>query len=372
MNHPRLNSPVRRGVALILVLVLAAMLSVMTWAMITSASIRSQVNTNAADIVQAQYLAESGASLAAYYLQNPPANGLMTNPSTGDQYWTGITNTKLWSDAIAPVDVSIANPSAGRFVVTSIARLQVGGASISPGVRMTITRTTPLNQFSATTGSVSNVALPALNYPSSGGSTVAASAVPAPSNLMLVQQLSLATRAYTVNGVSGTAQRLPSSSVTSNWPVAIPLTNPLNIWWTDSATSIGNASLNGGTLVVLGSQRLTINGNPNFTALPKLPAIIATGDLHFQPNGGNSGNLNVNGVVYVGGTITGNGASSGTNANVSGALLYNGSSVPTSFRGRINLIYNAFNTSLPSFATNAFTTVAAPVVKVVQWESLSN
>jgi Tfp pilus assembly protein PilX len=384
MNTTR-HSRHQRGIALIMVLVLVAMLSVMTWAMVYSATIRSQVNNNAADIVQAQYLAESGASLAAFYLQNEPATGVVTNAATGDRYWSGMLNTMLWADAIAPVDITVTNPSQGKFMVTSVARLNVGTATISPGVRITVQRTSPSTAYAVPTGVVTNSSLSTTSFPVNGGSTVASGSVPAPSQLTLVQQLGQASppgqpnlRPYNINGQSGFAQKITVSNVTSNWPAPTAgVSNPLNIWWTDANLIIGSGSLNQGTLVMLNQARLLINNNATFNACVGLPAIIATGDLHIAPVSSSTASFSVNGVVYVGGQITGNSQSSSTNANLNGALLFNGTATSTTvtnsnrFRGVININYAAGHASLNQFSSVTTPgTSTTPVVRVTRWENL--
>jgi len=370
-------------VALILVLVLVAMVSVMAWGMLASSSIRTQMNSNAAEILQAQYLAESGASLGVYYLQSPGSIQLTTNPVTGDSYWAGQASMILWSGAIAPVDVVISNPAAGKFVVTSVARLTLGSASITPGVSVRVTRMKSSDNFPISTALLSNAQISSLLFPLMGGSTVAPDCVPNPSQIRLVQQLSLASpsgqptrRAYNINGVSGFAQRL-SSSVNAAWPVLDAAINPLNIWWTESNISIGTTSLNGGTLVVLGNRRLRIAGNPTFNAGANLPAIIATGDLDISPSIGSTGSMNANGVVYVGGQITGSSSSLATNGSIDGALIFSGEGTSTvvtssnSFRGRISVNFNLAKSRLPSFVTmsNNMDHASSPV-QVMQWDSL--
>ncbi len=373
----------RHGVALILVLVLVAMVSVMAWGMLASSSIRTQMNSNAAEILQAQYLAESGASLGVHYLQSPGSIQLTTNPVTGDAYWAGQASMILWSGAIAPVDVVISNPAAGKFVVTSVARLTVGSASITPGVSVQVTRMKSLDNFPLSTALLTNAQISSLLFPLMGGSTVAPDCVPNPSQIRLVQQLSLASpsgqltrRAYNINGVSGFAQRL-SSSVNAAWPVLDAAINPLNIWWTESNISIGTTSLDGGTLVVLGNRRLRIAGNPTFNAGANLPAIIATGDLDISPSIGSTGSMNANGVVYVGGQITGSSSSLATNGSIDGALIFSGEGTSTvvtssnSFRGRISVNFNLAKSRLPSFVTmsNNMDHASSPV-QVMQWDSL--
>jgi len=283
------------------------------------------------------------------------------------------------------VDVVISNPSAGKFVVRSIARLTVGTASITPGVSVQVTRSPVSNNFPISTALLSNFSLSSLLFPLTGGATVAPGGVPAPSQIRLAQQLSLASpsgqptrRAYTINGVSGFAQRL-SSSVNTTWPSADATINPLNIWWTESNLSIGTTSLNGGTLVVLGNQRLRITGNPMFTAGANLPAIVATGDLDIAPSNGNTGSMNVMGVVYVGGQITGSSSSLLTNGSIDGAMIVSGTSTSTvvtasnSFRGRLSVNFNLVKSRLSSFVTmTSGSEAASSPVQVTQWASVND
>ena len=105
---PRRNARRNRGAALILVLMLVGLSAVLGLAMLSTASLQKQTATNVTDAARAEYLAESGANLALYYLQNPHLAPGGPYTATSANYWRGTGGPTSFDGLSGTVDVAVA------------------------------------------------------------------------------------------------------------------------------------------------------------------------------------------------------------------------------------------------------------------------
>jgi hypothetical protein len=120
----------RRGVALMLVLIVIALASVLGYAMLSSAALRTQIGHNAEITSQAETLAESGVNLAQYYLQYPEyaPGGPFTATGT---YWTGTGGPIAFTSGVSgTIDVTVTRDAADKWTydIVSVGR-SVGDGS---------------------------------------------------------------------------------------------------------------------------------------------------------------------------------------------------------------------------------------------------
>lgn len=356
----------RRGVALLLVLGVIAAASILSWAMLSSASMRAQLDSNVNDATEAQYLAESGVSYAMYYLRYPSKSPVALTTGPYDTFYPGQDSLSLWSDAGGNVDIAVTNTAKNTFVIRS--------TSIVEGAKQTVEAEVVLKKsgYKVETAAAFNgpIALPSqvtitglvsvvgsvtdtvgTVLPILGGSPVqvaASAATPVLGDISLVASTGIAApsggndRTYELNGQTYVAERAPSL-ITGTLVTSRPALNPANVWYAESATNLRDATING-TLVVRHNATIDIEGNVTITnADSQLPALVSTGNLRQKHQLVKSAKLTVNGVSWLGAklNVTGISLAQGSVA-FNGALLM-GSTTPTieGNTGPVNIALNA-------------------------------
>jgi hypothetical protein len=361
----------RRGVAMILVVVLMATAAIMAFALISSASIQAQASRNSIASYSADALAQSGSSLATYYLMNPDkaSASLMTTSGSKTFYNPGANFGSISTSngaSVSNIALSVESQS-GLITTYGVDVTSNSGTSSAASVTRTLHSdvavdsryvvkyamasndafTIPLSGVSVTiggnvrcdsgigglltaiTGSTiipSNTAKPA--YPTAG--------VPSYSQLnickslpqyptMVAQSAGTGTAAFTVG--TGTAQ-LVSGSITS-FPAA-NASNPDAVYYATGSLTISGAGTYNGTLVVKSPNNLIISANGVTINSKKTgqPALIVGGNLVF--NGGvilSTRALTVNGLTWLGGNMLAQGGVlPTTQLTVNGALMWGGTS----------------------------------------------
>ncbi len=388
MLRPPTNSH-SRGFAMIAVMCVVALATVMAWAMLSSASLRNQTMTNAHQNLDANYLAESGASLALYYIRYPEKSPVTLQSGAFGAFYPGQNGLVLWAGAPAPVNISVSNPTQGIFRI--ISACTVGGETTT----VTAWAKAGYAPFTVTSGLISNgdyvnpsliwVTGGTVAYGTLGGSTAnlsggrfatngssvggtnreVSTGRPAPeySELTLVHELSVpipasTRRKYTHNGMTYQAQKVPSTTITSASAMVPAANNPGNVWWTDQQVLFNNFDF-AGTIVTVGASPISVQFGGTSRLRPRagFPALIVSDDLDLISNTTWFSSLTVEGLVFIGDDIknSGNGRTDGI-LSVTGAMIFGGSSSAiqtagaTPFKTPGYIGYNASKVAIPNLA----------------------
>jgi hypothetical protein len=393
-RKPRLFRP-RSGIALILVIAVIAIATVMAYAMLSGGASQEQVAYNSTAQANADALAESGVSLAMYYLMHP-TSAPVTPPYTK----SGIT----FSSSTGSVTLTVSSPTQVSTSATTIGEsYPVTSAATVNGITRSVTVTVLVNQtFQAPQAVSSNIALTlnsstklsssgiaivangGINYGGANVSgTVYSTATPTGTDAgsatsyvsstisnpspTFTQTRSYAT--YTYNGQTCTAGVL-ASTITSA-PVAAS-NNPAGIF-----ISTGNVSVTGtvsitGTLIVNGSLTLSGGGTVNLTVTPvsadssghSFPAVLSSNQF---VSAGSNKKGTFNGLcLFQNGITTSGSYISGSTLTVNGGLLlpstYDSTSAP--YKGSVTITYNSANAAVPDLTTSVTTPLS---VKMTSW-----
>jgi hypothetical protein len=337
----------RRGIALMLVLSVVAAASILSWAMLSASTLRSQVDTNAADSLEASYLAESGVSYAMYYLRYPEKSPVGLVAGAFDTHYPGQSNLSLWADARGTVNITVTNTAAYTFRIRSSSSVNGTERTVSADVRLT-TLGYPVTSAAGfngpfTVGALTQINGPVLATGAVGGSTanitgspalVAAGSavVPTAAQVQLLSETGVAAvgtgvstdRTYTYRGKTYVAERAPSVILVTLFSLR-PQLNPMNVWYSDSNVSLSGAAFEG-TLVLRNSAKLTVSATSVVSAKPGMPALIVGGDMDMRNTLTLPSKLTVNGVTWIGNRITSTGTlRTDGELKIEGALLMGGS-----------------------------------------------
>ena len=104
--------------ALMIVMVAIAIATVMGAAILTSATMQTQVKGNIFAGAQADYLAESGVQLGIHYMQNPTAAAGFLNASG---VYAGGSSITFGADVPGYVDIAVSNVAANTYDITATA-----------------------------------------------------------------------------------------------------------------------------------------------------------------------------------------------------------------------------------------------------------
>jgi hypothetical protein len=409
----------RAGVALILVVAVLGIAAIMSYAMLSSASLQAQVGGTANLVVGADSLAESGVNYAMYYLQHPEVAPSLN--SSG--FYPGEAGVSIGSSTSESFDVTVSDKdrdgvtalSRNTYLITSVGRCGaitrtvyvkvyvaakyrvVSAFSSNNDVTMPATVTLSilddttagftrlstdplvrcdakytLNNINAVTGTVASTLTNASNpmavpqYP--------LQAAPTLSGASQINTLKSYTT-YTYNGTVYTADQLTWDPLSENIVTSNAAANPLNVWYTTANRNLrGNCTI-AGTLIVAGGKTLRISGVTTITPKPDpstgkpvMPGLVVDKDVSFE---GASRILTVNGLMWVSNQITCN-VLTGTNwrLNVNGALMMPGSAAITGapilslFNAQMNLKYVQANVDLPDLCDK---NQIPQSVKVLSW-----
>jgi hypothetical protein len=372
----------RRGMAMMMVLLFTAMAAVMAYAILGSSLSEERIASSEIPAAQADVAAESGADLAAYYLEYPIQAPAIT-PQSGSvpMYWAGtngITFSGLGNQK-ANVTVSPTGTTGTSWAITSTGYYDYGnGTTLSHTITSSLTTT---NGFVVRQALASNSAL---NLSNSGASTVIANssgpALVTNSTMTRGSGLSLSGgvtasgysgntlapvsvnpvppyssiyaygggSGYTLNGILYTAESL------LNWILGLLFgsPNPANVLSLTSNYTFSSNQTITGTVYCTGN--LTISGNVTITpAQAGFPALVVLGTTTLSGNG----SLTINGLFYSGKGLTS--GSSTSKLTVKGALLIDQGGISSSFDSQVNVTYKSqylnFNPSgetVPQFTSD--------------------
>jgi hypothetical protein len=395
----------RRGVALLLVLVLMTLCSVMAYAMLANASVQAQVAGNDTAGVQADAVAEAGIELAMYYLQYPShAASLAAQSGNFPPYWTGGSGISFKNaGGTATVTVATYGTAGNQWSVTSKGTVTTNnGGSLSKTVSavVQVNYTFVVNQAITSNSNVSlsqNGKVMTINGTS--GSSVA--------GIQTYGTVTLAASA-TVNGsissagVSGTgswnhspltgpsygmvpaistipdySQPTTGGDTPQTWSGSLTqgllqlleallgsgVNNVLNLLFNtgNGVTSSLQGSLNAG-YVYVPNGNLSVTGNVTIGPPPAgYPALVVGQQVTLAAGA----KLTVIGLAYIGNGIAA-GGSAVSQMSVTGALLTNTATVPSTYLGKLTVDYNAADAAVPNFTS--WTPAQTPIsVKIVTW-----
>lgn len=385
-------SRVRRGAALMIVMVVVAVATVLGFAMVSASSLQAQATSNLKYVSTAEYLADSGAQLALYYLQYPTASPV----AIPDGYYPGQTGVTFGNAVAGSADITVSYDSASdRYTVTSVGKATTPSGTINKTVTASVA---VIRQFRQTCAvmSTSNIRLPSLCTVLNGlqtnaqlnaylGSAVTGTAryrsITGTGTVQDKQPLSASetvtvptlatikdyTGTYTYQGQTYTAQKLTSTTLSfQTLPTpADAVTNPAGIYWSDQNVNLNGGVTINGTLVIT-NGKLTVN-NPlsilsynSITPKSGFPAVVSQSDIDIR---GLLSSTTFNGLVWTGGGLkTGILTSS---LSINGAFLsVGGAPIDTNYKGSLTISFDADKCSVPDFSTTNTVIVG---VRVVSW-----
>ena len=332
---------------MILVIVVMATAAIMSFALLSSASMQAQAAKNATYSSTADSLDQSGTNMALYYLLYPdkaPATALKTTGST--MFYNPGTNLPAMNLADGSTVSKIAVSLTSRNATTTDYGIDVTSSGGSSGSTVTRTMHTNAELKSRYLVKYAMASNDAFTIPSSGVTVSINGDVRCDGGLggllsaitgTLKIPSNAAVPAYPAQGVPTLSQlncnkNLPSygtgtaqlvSGTINSFPVA-NASNPDAVYYaTGNATLGANVTLTG-TLIC--RQNLTINATTVNITTKKTgqPALVVGGNLIFNGVALNTRTLNVNGLCWLGGNVSGTGILCTDNFNVTGALMWGG------------------------------------------------
>jgi Tfp pilus assembly protein PilX len=345
------NRSKRRGFSLMMVTAVVAVASVMGIAILSSSALQAEASSNQDQAARADGLAESGIALGLYYLQNlnDPTKcpmPVLTNPGgvytkLGQGLGTAVSGT---------FDLTITRLASNRYTVKS-----TGNATSTRGtVQRSLTATVEVNYFpyalTATNAStLLSSTLPAVT--ANGGTTILGDVY---SNGPLTVNATVTGNIFGGNGVLGgliktitgvvvtlvpTTSNVnhyasyyynnvrytpPTITLATDIPAQPAANNPAGVYICAGNLDLtGNVKING-TVVLTSSGSLRVSGAGNqITPLAGYPALVADGDITFRAS---NSTIDILGLTYMGGKVTRSSTYTGCKLNVTGGLLYGGTS----------------------------------------------
>jgi cytoskeletal protein CcmA (bactofilin family) len=322
----------RRGVALLLVLIILAVGSLVTVRFLQAASDRSVLTQTLVESKKAQYIAESGLSEACYWLRHPEL--------TGGTAWTGVTGRGTSQDFY---NVTVA-PKAGKptwYVATSQGH-HVDGAG-NDTVRTVSADFRMYYGFAEAVITPNDLLVPAGtritgnvyaynkldNRGTIDGSVWVNNTYLNTGTITGMKNLYCAWRNigsypidtivfYWYKGNSCIVDTILTSSATDQtWKSSSG--NPAGVWYRN-----GNLTLNGtttveGTLYVLGNLTLAAGSTTVITPKENWPALLVKGNLVL---GGNATTATINGTVILHGEAQAAGSMPATKLTINGSLVF--------------------------------------------------
>jgi Tfp pilus assembly protein PilX len=357
----------RGGIALVLVVVVMAAAAIMGFALLSSASIQADASRNSVSSFSADGLAESGSTLAEYYLMNPDkaatsamsTNGSTTfyNPGSSVPSMNPVNGATLSKIAVSlssragtlsayGIDVTANSGSLSTSLTRTMhsnvqlqSRYLVKYAMASndaftvPMSGVTVSIGGNVRSDNGIGGLLSAILGSVIIPQNTAKPTYPAAAVPSYSQLDICKSLP----AYPTTTGTGTAQ-LVSGSI-SSFPAANG-TNPDAVYYSNGSLTLANGTFNG-TLIVKSGSNLNINGNAVFINSKKTgqPALVVGKDLVFTGVLLNTRALTVNGLCWLGGNMTSSGVATADQFTVNGALMWGGSNPKIDTTGLLTTSY---------------------------------
>jgi Tfp pilus assembly protein PilX len=409
----------RRGVALILVLMLVALAAIVSFALLSASTLQAKVSGNSNIAMIADSNAESGLNLALYYLQHPQSAPTLSGGST--PYYPGSSSLSLGN--AGTVALAISNPSSKTFDIVSSATIGSGSTALTRTVKASaylnasyqVTQALLANRDLSLPGSGSGVTVTvngsaridgtlSVASPSTisgnkqavaiGAGVSSADAVPkyptvaAPdiTDLTIAKNLPLyywrgkgpyLADQLTINPSGGSLQttrtgsRVKDSSYSGD--------NPGNVWYTTSTRTFTGTVSVPGTLVIIRdssapttAKHLRVGGVLRITPKSGYPGLVVVDDVQFQ---GSNRQLIVDGLAWIGGKLTNNASGAAVvngSAQINGALMLANKSAQaidsSGFQGTVSVTYSASNLDLPDLCDGNQTPSS---VTVIQWGKVS-
>jgi hypothetical protein len=355
---------------MILVMGLLAVAATLSWALLSSSSMHAAVNVNAVRQAQNKNLAESGASLALYYLRYPEKwSGGNVTGTHGNVHYPGQTDLLLWDDETQSVDINVVNIAADTFRIESVAgesrvvaeaKIKYSGYEVSDGAAfnrgLTIPANVTIDGTVSALGTISNAA----NITGTATRVTAAPVADASAVRILQETLQTPTnpvgssrRTYTWNGQEYQAQKLPFIVVGTLTPDA---SNPAGVWYADTGQSlaIGDATIQGTIVNHSTTWDLRLSGTVNITPHAGMPALVTAGDLDICTSIFGPTRATVNGLVWVGGQVQDTGLRRTDGFfKINGALQVANTSntFNSNIRLPVQIKYEQANLAVPEFLT---------------------
>lgn len=400
MSDACLSTSRRRGVALMAVLLVTALAAVLGYSLLSSSAMHSQVAVNLQDVHRAELIADSGINFALYCLANPDKAPSLTVGSAGNTHYPGGNDLALLGSDLGTVSIQVTNTALDRYTVlatgacgqarrtfevtlelpseyrvphamsaatdvTLPGNVVVNGSLRSDGVVTLATRGSVRGHIESLNGASLANASVTPSFPTRSN--------PSWSELNLVKSLNtrhpvVATLLeYYLDGHRYYAEPLPSTVITGRLQTLNMLTNPANVWYSNSTVTLRDAVIDGTIVVRGGGTDLVIEGSNTVRSVNSaLPAVVVRDDLLFR--GGQVTSLSVEGICWIGDDISVIGTSSTTcSLHTRGALLLGGtgSLVRTRFRGTVTVDYDELKVRAPDLAnTNRWPTG----MRVLSWQ----
>jgi hypothetical protein len=380
--------PLRGGMALVIVVAAMAVAAILGYAMLSGAALQSDVADSAAKAAQADALAESGVSLAMYYLQNPN-----NAPTLKNGFWPGASGITLNSATAAnqSINVTITGPTGTTSQpIYSITSTGVVSSPTEPTLTRTVVASVQVNlayQIMTAVGSnsaitiltgaqIKNTGSPPIAIETAGlltiplGVTVTGnvlagsrsilgtvtgailggpSSSPAPTAANVNHYLT-----YTYQNATYNAHQLANSTLNTDPGATFDATNPAKVFYyvgngtaTSGLTVAGNVTVHG-TLIVQKGTLFAQSPNNVITPTSGFPAVVA--DQYLQINGAGAG-LTINGTVWLGQGITGHGLTATSAINITGALLTDTAALNALYLGGLKVTYDSTLSSAPALTS---------------------
>jgi Tfp pilus assembly protein PilX len=372
------NRSKRRGFSLMMVTAVIAVASVMGIAILSSSALQAEASSNQDQAARADNLAGSGIAVGLYYLQNLNDAGKCPMPALTNP---GGVYSKLGQGVGAAVpgtfDLTVTRLTSNRYTVAS-----TGYATSALGtVQRSRSATVEVNYFPYALAATNASTLLTSTLPTVtgiGGTTIIGDVY---SNGPLTNNATVSGTVYASNGlVSGVIKTIsgvvvtlvpttanvnhyasyyynnvkynaPTITLASDIPAQPLASNPGGVYVCSGNLDVaGNVKING-TIVLTGSNALRVTGTGNsITPVAGYPAVVADGDISFRAS---NSTLDLLGLTYMGGKVSRSSSWSGCKLNVTGALLYGGTStISLDSSVAVQIKYDRARASVPELVTS--------------------
>jgi len=403
-NFPIRPHRTRRGMALIMVLLVISFAAVCGMGMLSRSTLQGHMAISAQEAAKAEYLAESGVNLAMYYLQFPN----QSPKAWSDPFWTGGDNISLGASVDGSVSIVIERVSTTGFQstykITSTGNISRGGLSYA---RVTTANVVVDYEYKVDTAAAfagSYIRLPARTSITIGGAKTNGSIdldpgafitgpITAPggnvmslSNFILLQAskpLAIPSLdnggvdlnrylSYSWNGKVYKADNITSKVVggtITGLPPAASANNPAHVYYYDGDLTLQGAIITG-TLIVRGG-RVNIRGTASSTITPSvslsssLPALMVEKEINVN---GLNARLTANGLVWTEKGVLFGSATPGSGVTINGAAIFGTTAKIqnyTSFGGVV-IVYTPNLVNVTDFSTIGAT---PKCVRVASWNT---
>jgi hypothetical protein len=375
-----------------MVTAVVAVASVLGLAILSSSTLQSEASGNQDLGVHADGMAESAVAVGLYYHHNLNDSTKCPMPTLANPGGTYTkTGQSLGSGVPGTYDLTVKRLSDTRYTVTGTGNATAPWGTIS----RTLTTNVDVNYFpyalcATNASTLLTSTLPAVT--SSGGTTITGDVYsngPITCNatvtgnvyggglltgivksvtgvlFTLVPTTANANHytTYYYNGVKYTAQTIVL--VTDIPATPNVTTNPAGVYVCSGSLDLtGNNKITGTVVTSGGALRISGTGN-SITPTPGFPAAVVDTDITFKATGST---VDIQGLTYIGGKVTRSGAYTGCKLNVTGALLYGGTSnISLDSTIAVTLKYDRAKAAVPSLLTSG--TPQPTSVSIVSWKN---